>query len=45
MISLGNKGFQTKIDNNIDFLIYKKISDINVDPIKSFIIIFNKKKI
>ena len=44
MISLGNKGFQTKIDNNIDFLIYKKISDINVDPIKSFISIVNKKK-
>ena len=44
MISLNNKGFQTKINKNQDFLIYKKISVTNIDPIKSFISIVNKKK-
>ena len=44
MISLDNKGFQDKIDKNKDFIIYKKISKINIDPIKSFVNIVDKKK-
>ncbi len=44
MISLSNKGFQNKINNKEDFIIYKKISRINIDPIKSFINTVDKKK-
>ena len=44
MISLSSKGFQTKIDKNEDFIIFKKISKINIDPIKSFINVVDKKK-
>ena len=42
MISLNKKGFQAKIKNNQDFIIYKKISKINIDPIKSFIGLVDK---
>ena len=37
MISLNNKGFQDKIDKNEDFIIYKKVKKIDIDPIKSFV--------
>ena len=44
MISLNNKGFQDKIDKNEDFIIYKKVKNIDIDPIKSFVNTINKKK-
>ena len=44
MISLNNRGFQNKIDKNEDFIIYKKVKKIDIDPIKSFVNTINKKK-
>ena len=44
MISLNKKNFQNKIDKKKDFLIYKKIIDVDIDPIKSFIKTVDRKK-
>ena len=44
MFSLSKKAFNTKINKNDDFIVYDKINEVNIDPVKSFIDVVDKKK-
>ena len=44
MVSLSKKGFQSNINKKEDFLIYKHVKKIDIEPHNSFINIVDKNK-